>query len=115
VRNLLSASLPKNKRYIRNNSNGLPLSKIIYDFSPFATLPCEFYVGLGHDDHGFEWLDTAFRERSDMLVYLRVDSRLDSIVPILDLHYSPDGWALPMPELQWDCCRRDRRRKLQVH
>jgi tetratricopeptide (TPR) repeat protein len=37
------------------------------------------YVGLGRNDQGFEWLDTAFRERSDMLVYLRVDPRLDSI------------------------------------
>jgi TolB-like protein/Tfp pilus assembly protein PilF len=37
------------------------------------------YVGLGLNDQGFEWLDTAFRERSDMLVYLRVDPRLDSI------------------------------------
>ena len=37
------------------------------------------YVGLGLNDQGFEWLDTAYRERSDMLVYLRVDPRLDSI------------------------------------
>ena len=37
------------------------------------------YVGLGRNEQAFEWLDTALRERSDMLVYLRVDPRLDSI------------------------------------
>jgi len=45
--------------------------------NPFAI--ALIYVGLGRNDHGFEWLDTAFRERPDMLVYLRVDPRLDSI------------------------------------
>ena len=45
--------------------------------NPFAI--ALIYVGLGRNDQGFEWLDTAFRERSDMLVYLRVDPRLDSI------------------------------------
>jgi TolB-like protein/Tfp pilus assembly protein PilF len=47
--------------------------------NPFAI--ALIYVGLGRNDQGFEWLDTAFRERSDMLVYLRVDPRLDSIRP----------------------------------
>jgi eukaryotic-like serine/threonine-protein kinase len=37
------------------------------------------YVGLGDKDRAFEWLDTAYRERSDMLVYLKVDPRLDPI------------------------------------
>jgi TolB-like protein/Tfp pilus assembly protein PilF len=45
--------------------------------NPFAI--ALIYVGLGRNDEGFEWLDTAFRERSDMLVYLGVDPRLDSI------------------------------------
>jgi hypothetical protein len=47
--------------------------------NPFAI--ALIYVGLGQNDEGFAWLDTAFRERSDMLVYLRVDPRLDSIRP----------------------------------
>jgi TolB-like protein/Tfp pilus assembly protein PilF len=47
--------------------------------NPFAI--ALIYVGLGRYDQGFEWLDTAFCERSDMLVYLRVDPRLDSIRP----------------------------------
>jgi len=37
------------------------------------------YVGLGQKDQAFERLIAAFRERSDMLVYLKVDPRLDSI------------------------------------
>jgi serine/threonine-protein kinase len=37
------------------------------------------YVGIGETDRAFEWLDKAYRERSDLLVYLRVDPRLDPI------------------------------------
>jgi TolB-like protein/DNA-binding winged helix-turn-helix (wHTH) protein/Flp pilus assembly protein TadD len=37
------------------------------------------YVGLGQKDEAFKLLDRAFREHSDMLVYLKVDPRLDSI------------------------------------
>jgi len=37
------------------------------------------YVGLGDKDHAFEWLERAYRERSDMLVYLKLDPRLDPI------------------------------------
>jgi serine/threonine-protein kinase len=41
------------------------------------------YFGLGEKDHGFEWLENAYRERSDMLVYLNADSRL------ADVHADP--------------------------
>lgn len=37
------------------------------------------HAGLGLLDKAVAWLDTAFHERSDMLVYLGVDRRLDSI------------------------------------
>jgi TolB-like protein/DNA-binding winged helix-turn-helix (wHTH) protein/tetratricopeptide (TPR) repeat protein len=37
------------------------------------------YVGLGQKDEAFGWLEKAYRERSDLLVYLKVDPRLDSI------------------------------------
>ena len=37
------------------------------------------YIGLGQDDKAFKSLEQAFREHSDMLVYLKVDPRLDSI------------------------------------
>ena len=37
------------------------------------------YVGLGDKEHAFEWLEKAFRERSDILIYLQVDPRLDPI------------------------------------
>jgi TolB-like protein/thioredoxin-like negative regulator of GroEL len=37
------------------------------------------YVGLAQNDQAFKALERAFREHSDMLVYLNVDPRLDSI------------------------------------
>jgi TolB-like protein/DNA-binding winged helix-turn-helix (wHTH) protein/Tfp pilus assembly protein PilF len=37
------------------------------------------YVGLGQRDQAFESLDKAFRERSDQMIYLKVDPRLDSL------------------------------------
>ncbi len=37
------------------------------------------YTGLGDKDRAFEWLDNAYRERSDLLVYLKVEPRLDSL------------------------------------
>jgi TolB-like protein/Tfp pilus assembly protein PilF len=36
-------------------------------------------VGIEHDDRAFELLDRAYREHSDMLVYLNVDPRFDRI------------------------------------
>ena len=37
------------------------------------------YTGLGEKDSAFEWLENAYRERSDLLIYLKVDPRLDSL------------------------------------
>jgi TolB-like protein/Tfp pilus assembly protein PilF len=37
------------------------------------------YVGLEEPDAAFQWLEKAVEERSDMLVYLRTDSRLDPL------------------------------------
>jgi len=37
------------------------------------------YIGLQQKDQAFEWLENAYRERSDMLVYLKVEPRLDSL------------------------------------
>lgn len=37
------------------------------------------FVGLGLTDQAFEWLDSAFRDHFDMLVYFNVDPRLDPI------------------------------------
>ena len=39
------------------------------------------YVALGQKDQAFQALDRAFREHSDQLIYLNVDSRLDPIRP----------------------------------
>lgn len=39
------------------------------------------YLGLGDKDRAFEWLENAYRDRSDVLIYLNVDPRLDSIRP----------------------------------
>ncbi len=37
------------------------------------------YFGLRRTDEGFEWLDKAYRERADLLVYLKDDPRLDPV------------------------------------
>jgi TolB-like protein/Tfp pilus assembly protein PilF len=37
------------------------------------------HIGLGQNDEAFRWLDRAYAERSDLLVYLGVDPRLDPI------------------------------------
>ena len=37
------------------------------------------YTGLGERDQAFEWLEKAYKERSDLLVYLKVEPRLDSL------------------------------------
>jgi eukaryotic-like serine/threonine-protein kinase len=37
------------------------------------------YFGLRDKDRGFEWLENAYRERSDLLVYLNTDPRLDDV------------------------------------
>ena len=37
------------------------------------------HIGLGQKEPAFEWLNKAFQERSDMLVYLKVDPRLNPI------------------------------------
>jgi hypothetical protein len=37
------------------------------------------YAGLGDKDRAFEWLENAYKERSDSLVYLKVDPKVDSL------------------------------------
>jgi serine/threonine protein kinase/Tfp pilus assembly protein PilF len=37
------------------------------------------YVALNEVDQAFQWLEKAYRERSDLLVYLKVDARVDKI------------------------------------
>jgi tetratricopeptide (TPR) repeat protein len=37
------------------------------------------YVGLGDAGQAFAWLEKAYEDRSDSLVWLRIDPRLDSI------------------------------------
>ena len=37
------------------------------------------HTGLGEKDLAFEWLENGYKERSDLLIYLKVDSRLDSL------------------------------------
>jgi len=45
--------------------------------SPFEIALIHF--GLGRKDEGFDWLDRAYRERADLLVYLKDDPRLDPV------------------------------------
>src|SRR5262249_50606254 len=37
------------------------------------------YLALNEMDQAFEWLEKAYQERSDMLVYLKVDPRVDKL------------------------------------
>src|SRR5438270_2299922 len=37
------------------------------------------HTGLGEKDLAFEWLENGYKERSDLLIYLKVDPRLDSL------------------------------------
>lgn len=52
------------------------LSKKIY-VSPFAI--ALIHIGLSDKERAFQLLDSAFDDRSDMLVYLKVDPRLDTL------------------------------------
>lgn len=45
--------------------------------SPYGI--AKIYVGLGENDLAFEWLERAYDERSEYLVWLRIDPRLDRI------------------------------------
>ena len=45
--------------------------------SPFAI--ALIHLGRGDTDRAFEWLEKAYQERSDLLIYLTVDPRLDPI------------------------------------
>jgi hypothetical protein len=37
------------------------------------------YLALGKKREAFQWLERAYKERSDLLIYLNADPRLDSI------------------------------------
>ena len=37
------------------------------------------HVGLGNKDEAFKWLDTAYNDRQNILVFLRHDARLDTL------------------------------------
>jgi len=37
------------------------------------------YAGLKDNDHAFEWLEKAFQERADWMVFLKVEPRFDSL------------------------------------
>jgi TolB-like protein/Tfp pilus assembly protein PilF len=37
------------------------------------------HIGLGQSDEALDWLNRAYEERSDLMIYLRVDPRLDPL------------------------------------
>jgi hypothetical protein len=37
------------------------------------------YTGLGEKDQAFQWLEKAYQERSDLLVYLKVEPMFDRL------------------------------------
>ena len=44
-----------------------------------STAVALIYAGLGDRDRAFQWLDKAVTERSEWLIYLKVDPRLDPL------------------------------------
>ncbi len=45
-------------------------------FSPRSSLPIAgVYAGLGEPEQAFEWLEKAYQQRQDLLVYLKIDPR----------------------------------------
>jgi tetratricopeptide (TPR) repeat protein len=45
--------------------------------SPFEL--AVMYVGVGRKNEALQWLEKAYADRSDLLIYLNVDPRLDNI------------------------------------
>jgi len=54
------------------------LSKRTYVSPFFIAL---IYAGLEEKDQGFAWLEKAYVDRSDLLVYLEMEPKLDSLRP----------------------------------
>ena len=52
------------------------LSKHVYVSSYHVA---SIYASLGDKERAFEWLENAYKERSDSLVYLKVDPKMDSL------------------------------------
>jgi len=52
------------------------MSKQIYVSSYHVA---SIYASLGDKERAFEWLENAYKERSDSLVYLKVDPKVDSL------------------------------------
>ena len=44
-----------------------------------AYLTAVIYAGLGEKDRAFEWLEKAFNERAEFLIYLKTDPRLETL------------------------------------
>ena len=62
--------------------------------SPFEV--ALIYVALGRKNEALQWLEKAYTDRSDLLIYLNVDPRLDSIrsdPQFIDLAHRVSGWA----------------------
>jgi serine/threonine-protein kinase len=72
----LFAALGKKDQALKVIDELKGLSKQRYVSSYHVSL---IYIELGEKDPAFEWLDKAYAERSDLLVYLKVDPRVDSL------------------------------------
>lgn len=44
-----------------------------------AYLTAVIYAGLGEKDKAFEWLERAYNERAEFMIYMRMDPRLESL------------------------------------
>jgi len=39
----------------------------------------EIYIGLGHKDQAFQWLEKAYEDRSEWLTWIAIEPKLDPI------------------------------------
>jgi len=49
------------------------------DSTPLSYYVAAVYVGLGRNEEALRWLERAYQERSNWLIYLKLDPRFDRL------------------------------------
>jgi hypothetical protein len=99
IRGVACESQPSSSVRRRNSEQLNESSRQTY-VSPFEV--ALIYVGLGRKNEALQWLERAYTERSDLLIYLNVDPRLNSIgsdPQFIDLAHRVglSGWPVGPP------------------
>lgn len=53
------------------------------------------YSGLGENDHALDWLEKAYADHSNAIIFLKVDPQLDSLRASLRFHELQRKLRLP--------------------